>query len=276
MNHLYEAGPDANIKRWSRNLSDLKEGFKRYDLWLLIAIQDVGLRYRSSIIGPLWITIGMGIFILFFSAIGSAIFNVDKETYLLYFSSGIIVWTLISSSIGEGTISFSIYRDILSQPQIPNSTILFRVVSKNLVIFVHNFVIFVCVYLYLQPDYIPLYFAFASGLLILLIFLFSLITIFSILSAKYRDIPEMITSVLQISFFVTPVMWRPEILIDKGKAIYTDINPLFHFISIIREPLLGTYPSTLNWLVSIVITLFVLAAAIAVYSRYAHRPIYWV
>jgi len=95
-----------------------------------------------------------------------------------------------------------------------------------------------------------------------------------IISARFRDIPQLIASIVQILFFLTPVFWKPESL--KGHAYITDFNPFFHLLEIVRAPLLGNLPSTTSYLAVMLLTLINLAIASAFFSRFRARIAYWI
>ncbi len=59
--------------------------------------------------------------------------------------------------------------------------------------------------------------------------------------ARFRDIGPIVASIMQIAFFLTPVIWQPEQLGEH--AVYLPLNPFFTLIEIVRAPLLGTTPS---------------------------------
>jgi ABC-type polysaccharide/polyol phosphate export permease len=93
------------------------------------------------------------------------------------------------------------------------------------------------------------------------------------LSARFRDIPPLFANLIQMAFFVTPIMWRPEAL--GRSTIIAEANPLYHLIEILREPLLGGAPGIDNWLVVIGFTVVNLGIAYLLYARLRWRIPYW-
>jgi lipopolysaccharide transport system permease protein len=95
-----------------------------------------------------------------------------------------------------------------------------------------------------------------------------------IISARFRDVPQVINSAVLIVFFITPIFWKPEML--KGKTYILDYNPFFHLIEIVRAPLLGNLPSAKSYFLVLVITLINFAVTGAFFSRFRSRIAYWV
>jgi lipopolysaccharide transport system permease protein len=80
--------------------------------------------------------------------------------------------------------------------------------------------------------------------------------------------------VVQIVFFVTPIMWKPELL--RGRAYIADLNPFYHLLEIVRAPLLGGLPSANSYLAVLLITLINLIFVSAFFARFRSRISYWV
>ena len=94
------------------------------------------------------------------------------------------------------------------------------------------------------------------------------------ISARFRDIPQLINSVIQIIFFMTPIMWKPELL---GKHAYLAIwNPFYSLIEIVRAPLLGQLPSTTNVVIAVAVTVANITIASLFFIRFRSRIPYWV
>src|ERR1700722_17341318 len=87
-------------------LSDLKDALGRYPLWLHQGWVDVVQKYRRTRIGPLWHTISLGIFIGSMGSIYAVILRIDPVTYFRNVTVNLIIWTLISNAIVEGTSHF--------------------------------------------------------------------------------------------------------------------------------------------------------------------------
>jgi ABC-2 type transport system permease protein/lipopolysaccharide transport system permease protein len=93
-------------------------------------------------------------------------------------------------------------------------------------------------------------------------------------SARFRDIPQIVASVVQIVFFLTPIMWKPEFLGQRSYLVA--VNPFFHLIEMVRAPLLGHSPSLENCAAVGTITAINLAIAAAFFVNYRSRIAYWV
>jgi ABC-2 type transport system permease protein/lipopolysaccharide transport system permease protein len=150
----------------------------------------------------------------------------------------------------------------------------YRSTWSKFVIFAHNIVIYFAVLLYFQiwPGVISLL---AIPGLLLVLLNGALISLFiGVVSTRFRDIPQVITSAIQIVFFVTPIFWKPELL--KTRSYIVDFNPFYHLIEVVRAPLLGSMPSVTSYTAVLVVTMINLAITGAFFSRFRSRISYWV
>jgi lipopolysaccharide transport system permease protein len=97
------------------------------------------------------------------------------------------------------------------------------------------------------------------------------------IGARFRDIPPIIGSIVQIAFYLTPIMWAPSMLAHRGIAlVFVTWNPIFALLEIIRGPLLGQAIEPRSWLVAILYSIVICAIAGYVFIRARPRIAYWV
>jgi ABC-type polysaccharide/polyol phosphate export permease len=99
--------------------------------------------------------------------------------------------------------------------------------------------------------------------------------ILGILCLRFRDLPQIVGNIVQVAFFISPVIWtRAQIASDHSFLIY--LNPFAIFLELLREPLLGRAPDTYYWVSGIVILLAGTALMLPFYGRYRQRISYYV
>ncbi|MFJ3484649.1 ABC transporter permease [Pseudomonas sp. NPDC090202] len=209
--------------------------------WYLLALHDVKGRYRRSVIGPFWITLTSLLFITGLGLVYSRLLNLSLKDYLPFLACGIIAWTFILTFINEGASTIINSGHIIKQVSMPILTHVMRVAFRNLLIFLHSWVILIP--LLMWYGYLTLYGLACSviGILLVLFVLTPLAALLAVLCARYRDVLPMITSAMQLMFFITPVMWHPDQLAGLSGVIH--FNPFVYLIDLIREPMLnGEFP----------------------------------
>jgi ABC-2 type transport system permease protein/lipopolysaccharide transport system permease protein len=261
---------DAMATAWS----DMIGGLVAWRLWVRLGWNDILQRYRRSILGPFWLTASMAIMIVALGVLYAGLFNTPVEDFLPFLCVGLLVWTLLASFLVEGGTLFTGSESYIKQIRLPYSVYVYRSTWSKLVIFFHNLIIYLAVLLYFQiwPGAVGL--LAIPGLTIVLINGALASLSIGIISARFRDVPPLIGSVVQIVFFVTPIFWKPELL--KGREYVTDFNPFFHLLEIVRAPLLGSMPSAKNYLAVLLITLINIVVTGVFFSRFRSRISYWV
>ncbi len=226
-------------------LHDFATAVARPRLWWALAVHDIAARYRGSIIGPFWITGTTAVFVIAVGTVYAQLFNVKPETQIPWLGVGIVLWTFVSTCVMEGCETFVSSAGIIKQTALPMFTFLFRAMARNLIVLGHQLVVVVGVLVYfgIWRRSEPL-FALA-GMLLLLANLGWVMVIVSVISTRFRDVPQIIGALLQILIFLTPVFYRPEAIANK-RFILT-ANPLYHLLEITRRPILGEIAPTNSW-----------------------------
>ena len=94
------------------------------------------------------------------------------------------------------------------------------------------------------------------------------------ISARYRDVPPIVMSFVQVIFFVTPIFWPPEALGIWMQAL--PLNPLFAAVDVVRAPLLGSAPLTYSWPVLLIVTVIGCVGTFALFAKFRSRITYWI
>jgi len=253
---------------------DLLDVCKSWKVWSTIAKFDIIKKYKRSFLGPWWITATMGILILGIGALYSQLFKLDTKNYLLYLAINFSIWTLMRDSILESCQALIEAKNILHNEKQNILIFIFRIIYKNLIIFLHNIIIFVFLGFFIldQLSIIGVLVS-ISALFFLLIFLLPVCILCSIINTRFRDFYMIISNIMQLLFFLSPILFKKELLFTLDWLIY--INPLALFILIINEPILVNQ-FHFSYLIYLIIYFIIFTCfAILIFSRYKNKIIYW-
>lgn len=255
-------------------IADLAEGLVRWRLWGLMGWQDIKQRYRRSVLGPFWLTLSMGILVAALGILYGKLFGIAIDDYLPFLALGFLAWGLIAGVINEGCNALTAAEPFIKQMKLPFSLHIYRVVWRNLIIFAHNSVVYlgVMVVFGIWPGGAGL--LLLPGLALIVLNAVWVGLFFAMLCARFRDVPQIVASLMQVAFFMTPIIWKPELL--GGRVGFAQANPFFHFVELIRAPLLGNIPAPLTWGVVLAITLAGWCVAALFFRRFRSRISYWV
>ncbi len=215
---------------------DFVAAFNKFPLAASLAGQDILARYRGSVLGPWWITITMGALVLGIGISYSELFHVAVRELLPYVAMGLVFWGFISSNISEGGEAFVAGGAILRQSALPLPLFVIRCMLRNLINLAHHMVIVVGVLLWFQifPGIGILWSL--VGLLVVVVNLTWLSLALAMVSARFRDVPQIVTAVLQFIFFLSPIFWQPSGGLVRSPLVTK--NPFYFGVQLVREPLL--------------------------------------
>jgi ABC-type polysaccharide/polyol phosphate export permease len=235
--HMLRTGRRGPLFEYQMALRDLRASAGRVDLAWSLAWHDVSSRYRGSILGPFWITLSMGLMVLGIGVVYANLFGIALKDFLPLVALGIVFFGTVSNTIIEGCTTFVQAAGMLSQTSLPMFTFVWRTVFRNLINLGHHLVIVVAVliyYGYWRQANAPVA---VLGLIFLILNTAWVSMLVGIASARFRDIPQVVISIMQFAMFVTPVFW-PVNRLGKHQFVL-DMNPFYHLLEAVRAPLLG-------------------------------------
>ena len=253
---------------------DLVQGLRQWRIWWVLAFLEIRQRYRRSLVGQFWVTLSMAATIAGIGIVFGAIFNQPLSDYLPFLGVGIIVWGLLSGLTNDLASAFISSENYLKNYPGPRSIVIYRTIARNLISSAHNVA--------LIPILLVLFGVPLTWWLLLTVPAIALIACNAVwigmligpLSARFRDLPQLVVNITQLAFFVTPIMFRPGQVQDRLWAV-THLNPFASFVEILRAPILGSSPGAYHWVFAGAVTVLGFAVAIPFYARFRGRIVYW-
>lgn len=255
-------------------LTDLKQSIASWRLWTLLGWLEIRQRYARSRLGPFWLTISMGVMIASLGVVYGTLLGQPMKEYLPFLATGLVLWGLFAQSIQEGSTAYINSAHYIRQMATPKLIFMLQVVWRNLIVMLHNFVIIlVLLAIFGVKDWetLPL---FIPALLLYVLNALWIAMVAGLLSARFRDLPQIIGALIQVAFYITPIMFRPAAL--NRFSFIVEWNPLAYLIELVRGPLIGQMPNALTWGVTIGMALIGWPIALLMTGRYAKRIPYWV
>jgi ABC-type polysaccharide/polyol phosphate export permease len=246
---------------------------RAHELWMYWAWQEVRRNYHRTVFGPLWITLGMMIYAVTLSFVFGRLFGASPPRFVPWVTCGVVAWSLINGTVGEASTIFPAFRTYILQSDRPLLIYIAYSLARNLIVFAHHLLAVVAVLVYFG-DFRLLALPAMLVFLPLFVLAFGWVAIvIAILATRYRDVAPIIANLMQVLFFVTPIMFIPDMVPDI--APYLRLNPLAHLVDLIREPLLGRVPSSYTLIYCAMTGMLGWTLAIALYRRARPRVAYW-
>lgn len=235
------------------------------------------LRYRRTVLGPLWTLVGPIVFVATLGFLYAHIGDRDPRHFIPSIAVGFPTWLLMQHLITDGASVYRRGRANILQGELPLDDLVMLEVMTNVVTFMHQCLVIVGVFVIYQVS--VTFYALTSlvGLAFIVLNGVWVMRLFGLLGARYRDLTEVLPAVMRIAFLATPILWT----VDKtarGSLLgpVVAFNPFYHFLELVRAPLLGEPLEPLSWLVVISITLAGFLVEGIISARYARFVALWV
>lgn len=261
-------------RRRERALDDLSTGFRRWRLAATLARLDIRNRYRGSVLGPFWLTLSTAIMVAGLGLLYSTLFKLPLISYMPFLAVSLLVWNTINQIVGDACTSLIQSEGIIRQMPLPYTVHALRCVFRNIIIAAHNLPLIIVIFAICGVLPGPAALLAIPGLLLITLNAFAAAVFLGMICARFRDIGQIVASAMQFFFFLSPVLWKPELL--GARQAWLPLNPFFVLIETVRGPLLGTGPSALIWASAILYTTAACALALAFFIRFRGRIAFWV
>jgi lipopolysaccharide transport system permease protein len=247
------------------NLRDL---WAYRELLFFLAWRDLKVRYKQTALGVAWVIMQPLMFTLIFTLFLGMLARVPTEgvPYPLLFYVGLLPWTFFSSALSSSGLSLVSNAHLITKVYFPRLIVPTAAVAARLVDFAIAFVILVGLMIYYRVALT--WNALMLPVLILLVTFLTLALgiLTSALNVKYRDVSVVLPVLLQLWFYVSPVIYPLSLVPTRWRAVYS-LNPLVGIVDGFRSAILGR---PFNWTalaITATMTVLLLAYAVHLFRR---------
>ena len=262
-------------QRPSTATADLYAGWALRKSWWALSRQSIKVSYRRTTLGPFWITIQQVAFVIGISLLYSQLFKVKSLDLVPLVAIGITFWGFLTSCVTGAASNFILQSQSIKSSTLPVSFYVFSLVSQQFLIFIHSAIVLIP--LVFVIDTTP---RFSCLITVPLAIICAVINGFSIglwlgpLSARYRDVAASIPIIIQLTMFLSPIFWSPNLL--KGREWIVNYNPVAWMIETFRSPILGGDVRFDLWIRLTILTCANLAFGVIVLQRVRDKISYWI
>ena len=253
---------------------DVTEGLAAWRLAFTLGWLDIKLRYRGSILGPFWLTLSTAIMVLAMGVLYSQLFHMEVQKYLPYLALSLVLWNTLGGLVGDACTCFTSAEGSIRSLRMPFTIHATRAVVRNVLVLLHNVVVIVGVFAWFEIWPGATAFAALPGVALWVIDALAACLLLGAFCARFRDVAPIVGSIMQIAFFLTPIIWQPELITDNAQ--YLLLNPFYPLLALVRDPLLGVMPELGVWIAAAVWSAVLCLSAWALFARVRGRLAFWV
>lgn len=264
----------ADPRKLSRALDDLAGGWRLRRLAWALAWLDTRNRYRGSVFGPFWLTFSTAVMVVGLGLLYSTLLKLDLREYLPFLAVSLILWNMLAQIAGEACLTFTNAEAIIRQMRLPYTVHVLRIVFRNAIAAAHSLPLILLVFLFCGHLPGPEAALALPGLVLVATCAVAGAMLLGMLCARFRDIPPIVTNVMQLAFFMSPVLWKPELLGEGQRWLV--LNPFYVVMEVVRGPLVeGGAPAAI-WAAAAFFTAVLLAVAGLFFVRFRARLAFWI
>lgn len=264
----------ANPRQAEKALADLRDGLSQWRLALALARLELRNRYRGSVLGPVWMSLSTLIMLIGLGLLYGTLFKLELADYLPHLAVSLIIWQWISTFIIEACSTLIHAEGVIRQMRLPYTLHALRAAFRNTLVAAHSLPLILVVFLVFGRVPGPEAFLAIFGFLLIGINMVAAGLLLGMMCARFRDIPSLVANAVQLAFFVTPILWKPELLGDA--MIWMAFNPFYALLETIRGPLVEGGGPLLAWVAALFYTTLNVVLAGVIFARFRARIAFWV
>lgn len=239
----------ADAGRYARQLIRYRH------FWVHLALADLRARFRRSYLGIFWLMLQPLLLTLIISAVFIFVFKQQFADYAVYLFSGTIAWDFVTGSVLIGAMSFIAAESYVRQARLPMMGYPLKAVLYCCIVFGLALLGFTLFALAVKPSIFSWRWVYLVPFTLTLIaFGAPLAIISAIVNIKFRDYQQSMAIVLQMLWYMSPILVMREVFDRPGLSLWTAVNPIASLMDILRDPLLngldprlGAYGVVLAW-----------------------------
>ena len=252
---------------------EIIEIWKHRTLLLDIAVTDLKVRYKHSILGFFWSFLEPLLLLIILSLVFTHVFSFEIENYALYLLANLVLWNMFTRSTTMGLTSMIAKAGIITKIYFPRELVVVSSSLTSFFMFVFEFMIFFIFVAAFQ--FVPsITLAFVPVPLVLL-FIVSLGISFglAVTNVFFRDIQSIWTILLQAGFFLTPIIYKLDIL-PKSVQELLYYSPLVRIFEMFHNSILyNQLPSNWDITYSVITSLVILVVGFLAFYKFQAKAV---
>ena len=248
----------------------LAEIWNARSLLLMLTWREITVRYQQTLLGVMWVILQPIINIIIYSLVFGLLLHAPSEEYpyVVYLFPALIVWRLMSDGISRGSLSLTNNVRLIEKVYFPRLIIIIASIMAALIDFLFAMLVLLVVMIFYHITFtwhlifIPVY---------VLLAIFTILAVcvwLAPLNIRYRDITHIIPFIVQITMYISPILYPITLIPEKYRWLYS-LNPMTTVIQGFRWCLLAdsTPPNVEPAVIGFIVTGVILVLGLTFFKR---------
>ena len=258
-------------------LQDYRDSLRHPEFWIYATWLELVTKYRRSKLGILWALMPPFLYAFGVGWFFGMLQGVDPIEFIPHLGIGYVVFRLVTVAISESTTACATHASFIMDGRTRLTDYVLRVVAKALFYFVLATPVITIALVMSGSVSLAGVMVAVPALLIVLLNIAWIGAVVAVVGARFPDVSQLVGSALMFSFLFTLIIWQAsQVPLGTMRGTIARANPLFHFVEIVRAPLLEQPLERLSIVYVAVLTVLGWGVAAWVYRRYAKFVPMWV
>jgi lipopolysaccharide transport system permease protein len=253
-------------------MDELRNLLRYRQLIAALTVRDLKARYRGSVLGFFWSLANplmlLGVYTLVFTKFFP---RPDLQPFPLFLFAGILPWSFFAGAVLESTTSISSNAGLIKKVMFPAEALPLVVVMSHLVHFVLALPILLAALLIFhlmgEAPLSPVLLLAPVVMLLQTFFIAGIALVVSSASVLFRDLRDLIANLMQLFFFLTPVIYALD-KIPQSMRMLLHLNPMTPFVLAYQDIFFyGQPPSIWSSALMVLYAALSLAVGFGVFER---------
>lgn len=241
------------------------------ELIRIMTISELKVKYQSSILGFTWSLLNPLLMMLVLYFVFSNIFKARQNNFALYLLIGIVSWRFLANGTSSAIASIVGKPSLVTKIYIPRQVLVLSVVLASFISSILEFVVLVPLLFILGVGLSPYILLFPIIHIIFFMMVYGMSLILASLYVYYRDLNQIWDVIMQMGFFLSPVVYPLSTVPEKYLPYYM-LNPITVVIQMYRDILLNhTAPAYWDLTFAFMAGVFVIFIGSAIFNRLERR-----
>ncbi len=259
---------------WLAALDDWRRAIHAPSLWLNLAFEDLRDRYRRTVLGVAWIAISFALFVAVKILVFGQMSAASTREFAIFVTIGFGAWSFINSMVSDACNAYLHSRAWILGTAVPYPVYLLQASLRNWLVFALILLVMAVASLWKPTPWTPTALYVLPALLAYSVSSVWLCALLAPICVRYPDLHHAIQTGMRLMFFITPILWMPD---GSGTlAEIAKINPMTHYLAILRDPLLYNTLPVASWEVVFTINAVGLLFGLLVYASTRRKVAFWI
>ncbi|MBV9264916.1 MAG: ABC transporter permease [Acidobacteriaceae bacterium] len=230
----------------------LRDSFKYRELIWALAMKELTVRYKRSVLGFLWALLNPALFMLVLTVVFSTVMPIAIPHYAVFLLSTLVPWTFFSQGATYAVESIVMNSDLIKKVAVPKVVFPVAAVVSNLINFALSLIPLLLIVLIMRHPFYWTWILLPISVIALSIFTLGFGLFFATANVYYRDVSHIVQILMNLWFYVTPIIYKVDAFPPKFRWIFR-LNPILYVLNDFRMFVYyGQVPTALSILGSFV------------------------